>query len=176
MINMATAREVIQFSLRYIGKDTPSIVASDATYNLMLTVLNQLLDRWFKLGLRAAVSTETIPSLDSVVPYPDFALQAIQYNLAIDGWPLFDLGKSVSLNVRELATSTKNELWTISAPNPHSVFPGVLPIGSGNEWHGGGVLNDRFYPDLDEPIYGCCDSNTLKTPSNITLTGVKNSE
>ena len=174
---MATAREVIQFSLRYIGKETPVKVASDADYTLMLTALNQLLSRWFKLGLRAAVSTETIPSLESVVPYPDFALEAIQYNLAVDGWPLFDLGKSASLNVKDLAASTKNELWTISAIKPHSVFPGVLPIGSGNEWdRNGGTLNDPFYPDLDEPIYGCGDKDQLLTQSHVPLTGVKNND
>jgi hypothetical protein len=76
--------------------------------------------------------------------------------------------------VKELADSTKNELWSTSAIKPHSVFPGVLPIGSGNEWHGGSVLNNRFYPDLDQPIYGCCDNDQLLAPSGVPLKGVDN--
>lgn len=169
---MATAREVIQFSLRYIGKETSLKKATTADYSVMLNVLNQLLDRWFKLGLRAATNTTTIPGPESAVPYPDYALPAIQYNLAVDGWPLFNLGSPVASNVQVMADSTKNELWTIAAQNPHSVFPGSLPVGSGNEWDG--VWSERFYPNCDPQIYGCCDDDQLLSQSGIPLKGVDN--
>ena len=96
---MATARQVIKKALRYIGKETSLKNATDADYSIMLDELNQLLKRWFSLGLRLAVNTNTIESLDGEVPYPDVALTAIEYNLAVQGWPLFNLTQPVSLTV-----------------------------------------------------------------------------
>lgn len=165
---MATARETIQKAFRYMGKETPNKQATAADYNFMLDELNKLLDIWFKLGLRLAVNTTTIPALDSEVPYPDFALSAIESNLAKEAWPFFNLSEPVSQSVREVAKDSKNEIWSIGRPIPKTVFPGVLPIGSGNESDRGNIFNEPFYPDCDEPIYQC-DNDKLKTPSGIPL-------
>ena len=168
---MATARQVIKKALRYIGKETSLKNATDADYSIMLDELNQLLKRWFSLGLRLAVNTNTIESLDGEVPYPDVALTAIEYNLAVQGWPLFNLTQPVSLTVMSNAADYENEIWAIGRPVPKTVFPGVLPTGSGNTGNRG--WDRTFYPDCDEPIYGC-DDNQLQTGTGIPLIGVDN--
>jgi len=170
---MATAREVIQVALRYIGKDTDFKQATDSDYNLMLPVLNRMLSTWFRLGLRLAVSKENIPSLDSPVPYPDFAIEGIQWNLAEKGWNLFKLKEPLNFNVKMMAEETKSELWSIGRPVPESVFPGVLPIGSGNEWDTNSTWQDPFYPDCDDNIY-TCNKDELTAPSGVPLKGVDN--
>jgi len=170
---MATARETVKKSLRYMGKETPLKQATEADYNDMLVELNKMLAKWFKLGLRLALTTEPIPTLDAVVPFPDFALEGIEYNLAKDAWPLFNLSEPVSQSVREEAVSSKNDLWSLGRPVPKSVFPGVLPVGSGNEWGSNGVGSFNFYPNCDEPIYPC-NKDELLAPSGVPLKGVDN--
>lgn len=168
---MATAQEVISISLRYLGKETPNKQASDADYTLMLRKLNNLLDRWFKLGLRASVNTTPIPSLASVVPFPDVGLDALEKNLAVDGWRLFNLSAPISIDLANEAKDAKTELWNMARPIPKTVFPSTLATGSGND---NGTGWDRtFYPDCDELIYPCDDSQLL-SQSGVPLKGVNN--
>lgn len=153
-----------------MGKETPLKAATDADYELMLDQLNMLLDKWYKLGLRISVTTTAIPSLSAVIPVSDYALEAIQYNLAKDNWGLFNLSEPVSQSVKEMAKSSKGEVWAIAGPKPHTVFPGTLPMGSGNE----GYRNNRkFYPDCDQNLYAC-DTDGITTESGIPLKGVDN--
>lgn len=166
---MATVKEIIDKSLRYVGQSTQFLTPNDNDYNVALDELNSMLKIWYKLGLRATFDTSTL-KLQNVFPYPEDTHNGIAYNLAVEMYPNFDAAGSPSALVYERAKETKNQIWTIYAPEPKSVFPGTLPIGSGNEERNYGWF-DPFYPDCDEPIYGC-NKNLVET-NGVPLKGVK---
>lgn len=169
---MATVKDIINLSLRYMGVSTKFKTPSASDYELMLVELNSMLDMWYKLGLRARYNNNEL-KLQNVFPYPNDTHTGIAYNLAVDGYPLFDSAGMPSPKVEMLAAEKKNEIWTEYAADPSTVFPGTLPIGTGNTDH----TYDNwtaFYPDCDENLYSDCTSNQLESESGVILTGVDN--
>jgi len=171
---MSTAREVIGVSLRDVGIATKYKEASDEDYNDCLRFLNGMLAMWYKLGLRQAINTNTIDNLSDLVPYPEYAMRAIEKNLTINIWSHFKLDSMINPFLANEAAVLKNELWSVGAPNPSSIFPGTLPIGSGNEHYNTGYTTP-FYPAFDDNIYAGVD-NALTNSANVILTGVNNDE
>ncbi len=168
---MATAREVIRVSLRYIGLETRNRQASPQDYNDSLRQLNQMLQRWYKLGLRAAYNTNPLTNLEDQMPYPDDAFTAIEYSLARQLWKFFSLKNPMPADFALQEEEERNDLWVLYAPNPKTVYPGTLPIGSGNY-----DCYDPFYPDCGDSIYSNCDKNELTTQSKVVLTGVDHAD
>ena len=167
-----TAHDVIRIALRFVGLETRLRKASPQDYNDMLGVLNRMLLTWYKLGLRAAYNTDTL-TLTTPMPYPDDAITAITYSLAKEGHDWIAIETPLGVNIYDQEKTHKNSLWILYGETPKSVYPGTLPIGSGNEYDNFGY-NSSFYPDCDEPIYGNCVDNQLATDSDVILTGVDN--
>ena len=169
---MATTKDIIDKSLRYIGQSTQFLTPNDNDYNVALDELNSMLKMWYKQGLRATFDISTL-KLQNTFPYPEDTFNGIAFNLAVAMYPLFDSAGSPSAVIYERAKETKNEIWTIYGERAASVFPSTLPIGSGNEERNYGWFNP-FYPDCDEPIYGC-RKDTVET-NGTPLKGVKHEQ
>lgn len=165
-----TAKEVITDSFSIIGQYTDFKKPTDTNYDSALNSLNTMHKMWYRLGLRASYNQNTL-TLDTVMPYGDYTRDSIAYGLTERMWKKFAYNVSIPPEVVMLSKDYINELWTINGPDVQSVFPGVLPIGEGNENYNYGNFNP-FYPDCDESLYGC-EKDQLSTDSDAILTGVK---
>lgn len=163
---MAKAKDILTSSLRLVGQVTSLKIATDDDYELALAKLNQLLERWRELGLTLNNSIQQIDNINADVNYPTWAIEGIEYNLAKNIWPFFNLSKPISPNILEMADITADEIWNLGRPENNTVFPGNLPIGSGNESY----KTRKFYPDLDKNLYENIDNQIDSETGNPLIT------
>jgi len=164
---MATVKDIITRSLRYVGQSTQFLDGDSDDYNVALDELNSMLSMWYKLGLRATLQTSVL-KLQEVFPYPEDTHSGIAYNLAVQMFPLFNSDGVPSPLIIDRAKESKNDIWVIYGPTPSSVFPGTLPTGAGNT--GDGYYDTVFYPDCDDNVYAACDAITS---NGVIIKGVK---
>ena len=158
---MATAQEVIETSLRYVGQSTNFKTSSKDNFIFGLRKLNELLAIYRKQGLFINSDAGDIPSLITVLNLPSWSIPAIEDNLGVMIWGRFNIGEPLPSWLKVQASESESDLFTLGGVGISSVFPSTLPTGSGNWWSDSGSYGGDFYPDCDPPIYTCNEDELL---------------
>lgn len=163
---MATAKDVAKKALRYCGESTNFSSAPDEDYNDALDEINNVINSWYELGLQLGGNQYEITNINEPLSYPRFAIDAMEYAVAVGLWPLYNIEKPLPMILAGKAQDSDNKLFTLAGANVNSVFPGNLPQGSG-DWY---VYRNNYYPNLDEPIYPSSDTSVLTENGSPVIT------
>jgi hypothetical protein len=147
---MAIVKDIIRTALRYCGQETNYDSADDDTYEDGISKLNQLWQMWYQLNLDISAGQIELDSLSGSLNVPEWAVPAFEYNLAKMLWPLYNFGVSFPMALEYEAKNWENKLFTIAGTIPKSVYPGTLPVGTGQNWS---ADSWNYYPDCDPVIY-----------------------
>ena len=144
---MATVAQVTKAALQNIlVQDSESALPADE-YQDTIFAMNNMLFAWDADGIKLGYTE--VDSLNDDVTVPTGALRGIIYNLAIEMAGQFNA--PVAPGVANAARKGMDAIRKLGVSIVPSVFPGTLPIGSGNE--GAGLYNtNHFYPDLEAQI------------------------
>jgi len=164
---MATARDLLNISLRYVGQKTDYSEAADEDYSVAITKLNQYIELLRQQGLQLNSSQVEITNLSQPVNYPTWAHNAIELNVGLMLWTVFNIDKPVPQLLYANAKKAEDEMFVIAGREINPIFPSTLPKGMGNR-DGFFGYYDRFYPDCDDNIYPC-DTGNLQTETSVNI-------
>lgn len=145
---MATVGEIAKASFQKILTQGSEAPFEADEYNDFITALNV-----YMLDLDASgisLGYTEVSSLGDAVTIPTGALRGVIYNMALEIAP--DYGGVVTADLVRIAREGKRTMSRLGQITPTSSFPGTLPVGSGNQWDGGGTYTRRFYPDAEAAI------------------------
>ena len=144
---MATAAQVTKAALQNIlVQDSESALPADE-YQDTIFAMNNMLFAWDADGIKLGYTE--VSDLGDDVTVPVGALRGIIYNLAIEMAGMFNA--PVAHGVANAARAGMAAIRKLGISIVPSVYPGTLPIGSGNEDRGTG-LTDKYYSDLEDQI------------------------
>ena len=164
---MATARELLKVSLRYVGEETSFSIAPDESYELALRKMNEYIESLRKNGLALNSSQAELTSLNSIVNFPSWSHTAIELNVAVMIWPMFNIEKPLPPLIYQQARDKEREMFNLYGPEIKSVYPSTLPQGIGNR-DGFWGYNDVFYPQCHDNIYEC-DEDRINTEAGTPI-------
>lgn len=141
---MATALDFIKRSFSIIGEhaDETEIEASEA--NDALDLFNDMLAEWELAG--ANLGFAPVKDLADTVRIPRGAHKAVKFNLAVELGAEYDI--AVTPAVMAIANDSKKKMMAIYRRPLKVVYPGILPMGSGNDC--GYTNTDRFFDKVQE--------------------------
>ena len=158
-----TIRQTISDALRILGVETSSLPAEDDAYERSLNFLKSYLSTLSQQNLYI-FTRSPYNSLDDIVPVKISAYTFVVSSFAVYLAPFFNVSPADEAYQSALKTArdTENDMRTLFGPEIKSVFPGNLPVGSGNAYDQNNYDCD-FYPSLDPSIYpdedcGCSGS------------------
>jgi len=140
---MSTAQERVNSALELLGATSPIKVASPEVINKTFDVLVSMLELWNSQSI--GITGLTLPTdIGDELNEPPQVQLAIDFNLAITAAPY--IRKIPTAETRMKAKSTMQQLRNQFSPKPTTIFPDVLPVGSGNKSQ---PLGQTFYPDQE---------------------------
>jgi hypothetical protein len=151
---MATANEIVQLSLKYLGVQNqltpadPRVV--DDTFNELVDMLN----RWASVGIDLGI---TIPTdISDELGNPAETKTALASALALEALPV----AKVDVTPRLLAKYKRayRSLKAAYGKHPQQLLPSSLPMGAGVNL---GPRSRRFFPE--PAVVGTDDNNALGT-------------
>jgi len=150
---MSTANERVRSALQLVGADTPIKPARPEVINKTFKILQQMLLLWNSQSILTGL---TFPSdIGDELDEPQQIQSAIDTMLAIKAAPAHQ--KTISQEVRALCKTDMQQLRNQFSPKPRTIYPGSLPIGTGNKTF---PIGPTFYPEED----------TLDTEAGVPIT------
>ena len=139
---MTTKLQIVQQALGDIGLGTYVFDPSPDQLQDALDRMDRLAAAWDGIGIRKGYNLGA--ALDAESGLPDTAIDPFASLLAIRLAPSY--GKQVSPELKSAALEGKNMLMVTNNVIPRMVYPGTLPIGTGNNL---GVRDVAYFQDCD---------------------------
>jgi len=139
---MSTANERVNSALQLIGATSPIKPARAEVINKTFTVFQQMLSLWNSQSIGTGITYPNV--LGDELGEPEQIQMAIDYQLAIKAAPYIQ--KMVSEDVRKQSRALMQQLRNQFSPKPTTLYPGSLPIGSGNTRF---PIGPTFYPETE---------------------------
>lgn len=150
---MSTANERVRSALQLVGADTPIKPARPEVINKTFKIFQQMLTLWSSQSIDTGI---TFPdAIGDELGEPNQIQSAIDTMLAIKAAPAHQ--KTISPEVRMLCKTDMQQLRNQFSPKPRTIYPGSLPIGTGNKTF---PIGPTFYPEED----------TLDSEAGVPLT------
>lgn len=138
---MSTANFRINKALNLIGATSPIKEARPEIFNTTFEILVSMLELWKSQSIDTGIIIPT--EIGDELEEPLSTSLTIDFNLAVTIAPY--LLKEPSPFVSAKAAQLMQTMRIVYSPLPETIYPDVLPIGSGNKTRPLGVV---FYPGL----------------------------
>lgn len=145
-----TANSVIVDALQEInvqGAEAP-IEASEAQG--AIRYLNRMMASLDAKGI--SLGYVEVTNLASPITVPLGAVEGMVFMLAFKLWTQYSDGAPPPADLIAKAQDGLDSMRILGVSVGPTQYPDTLPIGSGNEWQGGGSNNQHFYPPLQDEI------------------------
>lgn len=139
---MTTANVFVTNALELIGSSSPIKKPLAEVTNKTFIVLQDMLFLWSSQGISTGLTLPTVIGDD--LEEPASTRLAIEFNLAVTAAPY--LQKEPTQFVSAKARQTMQALRSQFSPLPVTLYPGTLPLGSGNKVR---PLGQVYYPDQE---------------------------
>jgi hypothetical protein len=142
---MSTANERVRSALQLLGADTPIKPARAETLNKTFKILQQMLALWNSQSINTSITMPTV--IGDELGEPEQTQLAIDYQLAIK--TASAIQKVATPDVRAQSRTLMQQLRNQFSPKPTTIYPGTMPIGTGNKTF---PIGPTFYPDSENAI------------------------
>lgn len=142
---MATVAEVVNSALSFILVQASEAAIEPSEAKAAVTRLNRMMASWEGGGI--VLGFTPVENLGEEVTVPEYALDAIEQNLAVMIGPQF--GGVVSSLLMQNARQAKSDMMQTAIEIADTSFPCTLPLGSGNTGSGFN-RSPQFYPCITE--------------------------
>jgi hypothetical protein len=151
---MATANEIVQLSLKYLGVQNQLTPVDPRVVNDVFSELIDMLNRWASIGIDLGI---TIPTdISDELGNPAETKTALASALALEALPI----AKVEIKPRVLSKYKRayRSLKSAYGKTPSQLYPSSLPLGAGVNL---GPRSKRYFPEPS--IVGADDDSALGT-------------
>lgn len=156
ILKLATIKEALKDTFYMLKIETAYTPADSDAYERALRFFISYLDTLYQQDLEIFTGT-TFDDLNGELPVIAQAYMAVCTSFCKYVAPL--MGVSITQDIMIAADAAENDMRSLWGAGVNMVYPGTLPIGSGNEEDG--YCDDKFYPDCAPLVYTGdeCDSD-----------------